>query len=91
MFDYPHGRGRKDPDGYRPFKTGGTDPQPAQCHIFHSSSGPSHFPVGGCHTFRTGGSGSWMNVPDSLQAPKKQEPPTDKNPTRMHVNHARPK
>ena len=54
------------------------------------------------HTFHTGGSGClgdvihtkgpgrWMDVPETRQQPKEQQPPTDASPVRMHHKMAQP-
>lgn len=45
-------------------------------------------PLGG--PLSTGGPGKWMKVPETVQQPKEQQPPTDEKPVRMHHRMAIP-
>jgi hypothetical protein len=58
-------------------------------HTRKKHSDTSH-PVGGCHTFMTDGPGCWMDVPETKQQPKEQQPPTEASPVRMHHKMAQP-
>ena len=51
----------------------------------------SPFPVGGQHTFHTGGPGSWLKQAKSAQQPKEQVPPTPAMPIRLHKMMTCPK
>jgi hypothetical protein len=48
------------------------------------------FPVGGSHSFTTGGRGSWMKMPSIRQQPAEQRPPTPAVPISLHKQMACP-